>query len=282
MRITDPAAVRPRRRAAGRHVVRARGVARFRPQRARSAAAPRRRRDGGRRHPRARDGAHGARRPGGSIACSTSCTATAAAARTACCRDCSMRSACRTRAPACSARRCRWTRSAPSRCGSRSACRRRPTSACERGDDVVAAAHKIGLPVIVKPACEGSSVGVTPLLQGRGPAGGRRTRGALRGPAAGRAADPGRRVHGRRARQRGAAVDPHRAGGRVLRLPREVRRRGHAVPLPGLTGAAEQELGEPHARGVLRGRLQRLGSRRFHARPRRASRGCSRSTRRRA
>jgi D-alanine-D-alanine ligase len=30
-----------------------------------------------------------------------------------------------------------------------------------RGDDVVAAAHRIGLPVIVKPACEGSSVGVT-------------------------------------------------------------------------------------------------------------------------
>jgi D-alanine-D-alanine ligase len=31
----------------------------------------------------------------------------------------------------------------------------------ERGDDVIAAAHRIGLPVIVKPACEGSSVGVT-------------------------------------------------------------------------------------------------------------------------
>jgi D-alanine-D-alanine ligase len=31
----------------------------------------------------------------------------------------------------------------------------------ERGDDVIAAAHGIGLPVIVKPACEGSSVGVT-------------------------------------------------------------------------------------------------------------------------
>jgi D-alanine-D-alanine ligase len=30
-----------------------------------------------------------------------------------------------------------------------------------RGDDVRAAAHKIGLPVIVKPACEGSSVGVS-------------------------------------------------------------------------------------------------------------------------
>ena len=31
----------------------------------------------------------------------------------------------------------------------------------QRGEDVVAAAHKLGLPVIVKPACEGSSVGVT-------------------------------------------------------------------------------------------------------------------------
>ena len=31
----------------------------------------------------------------------------------------------------------------------------------ERGEDVRAAAHKLGLPVIVKPACEGSSVGIT-------------------------------------------------------------------------------------------------------------------------
>jgi D-alanine-D-alanine ligase len=31
----------------------------------------------------------------------------------------------------------------------------------ERGDDVAAAARKIGLPVIVKPACEGSSVGIS-------------------------------------------------------------------------------------------------------------------------
>jgi len=31
----------------------------------------------------------------------------------------------------------------------------------QRGEDVVVAAHKIGLPVIVKPACEGSSVGVS-------------------------------------------------------------------------------------------------------------------------
>ena len=31
----------------------------------------------------------------------------------------------------------------------------------QRGEDVVAAAHKLGLPVILKPACEGSSVGIT-------------------------------------------------------------------------------------------------------------------------
>jgi D-alanine-D-alanine ligase len=31
----------------------------------------------------------------------------------------------------------------------------------QRGEDVRAAAHKLGLPVIVKPACEGSSVGIT-------------------------------------------------------------------------------------------------------------------------
>jgi D-alanine-D-alanine ligase len=36
-----------------------------------------------------------------------------------------------------------------------------------RGEDVVAAAHKIGLPVIVKPACEGSSVGVSRCFHDR-------------------------------------------------------------------------------------------------------------------
>jgi D-alanine-D-alanine ligase len=35
----------------------------------------------------------------------------------------------------------------------------------QRGEDVIAAAHKIGLPVIVKPACEGSSVGVSRCFQ---------------------------------------------------------------------------------------------------------------------
>ncbi|MGD9843657.1 MAG: D-alanine--D-alanine ligase [Steroidobacteraceae bacterium] len=34
-----------------------------------------------------------------------------------------------------------------------------------RGDDVVAAARSLGLPVIIKPACEGSSVGVSRVFQ---------------------------------------------------------------------------------------------------------------------
>ncbi len=34
-----------------------------------------------------------------------------------------------------------------------------------RGDDVIAAARQLGLPVIVKPACEGSSVGVTRVFK---------------------------------------------------------------------------------------------------------------------
>ena len=46
-----PGRVRPRRRADGRHQRRARGLARFRPQRARRAARARRRRRCGRRHP---------------------------------------------------------------------------------------------------------------------------------------------------------------------------------------------------------------------------------------
>ena len=63
-------------------------------------------------------------------ASSTSCTAIRAAEKTACCRVCSTRSTCHTRARTCSARRCRWTRSARSKCGCRSACRRRATHVC--------------------------------------------------------------------------------------------------------------------------------------------------------
>lgn len=44
-----------------------------------------------------------------------------------------------------------------------------PTPAYRRiavGDDVMAAARELGLPVIVKPACEGSSVGITRVFEG--------------------------------------------------------------------------------------------------------------------
>ena len=69
-------------------------------------------------------------------------------------------SACPTPAAACSARHCPWTRSAPSRSGRRSACRRRATSHSVPAT-TSHAAIAIGYPAIVKPSHEGSSVGIT-------------------------------------------------------------------------------------------------------------------------
>ena len=41
------------------------------------------------------------------------------------------------------------------------ACRRRAMCASRKGDDVTPRRAQLGLPVIVKPSCEGSSVGVS-------------------------------------------------------------------------------------------------------------------------
>ena len=56
--------------------------------------------------------------------------------------------------------------------------------------------------------------------------------------------------------------------GRVVRLPRQVRRRRHAVPVPGPGRRRRRRDPPPRARRVPRGRLQRLGPRRRDARPR--------------
>ncbi len=103
--------------------------------------------------------------PATSRACSTSCTVSTAAARTASCRARWIRWACRTPARACSARRCRWTRSAPSRCGNRWACRRPLRGRCRAAATCMPQRAKLGFPLIVKPACEGSSVGVTRVFE---------------------------------------------------------------------------------------------------------------------
>ena len=105
-----------------------------------------------------------------------------------------------------------------------------------------------------------------PRVFGRGSAGRDRTGHALRRRTADRAADRRRRADRRHPRPRSAAVDPHRAEGRVLRLPRQVRRRRHPVPVSRPRWRSRGV--DPRAgRGrVRRGRLFGLGTRRRHAR----------------
>ena len=123
--------------------------------------------------------------------------------------------------------------------------------------DAEAAAERalaaLGLPVFVKPANLGSSVGIT---QGEGPraAASRPARsGALRPQAAGRAGGRRPRDRGRAARQRpdrglGGGRDPHPA--RVVRLRGEVRRRGHRAADPRADRrGAEPQGAEPRDRG---------------------------------
>ena len=98
--------------------------------------------------------------------------------------------------------------------------------------DLEAALAHIGLPMMVKPASQGSSVGITKVKSGRGIAaclcgGARRRSHRIRG-----SVHHGRRIHRRRTAGSRSALDPHSAGDRVLRLPGEVFPRRHAVSLP--------------------------------------------------
>ena len=99
-------------------------------------------------------------------------------------------------------------------------------------------------------------------LQGSRSAAGGRARRALRRRVADGAADRRRGIHRRHPARRSAADDPHRAGRRVLRLPREVRRRRHAVHLPGPARHGGDGDARARARSIPHGRVQRLGSRR--------------------
>ena len=141
------------------------------------------------------------------------------------------------------------------------------------------AVAELGLPLAVKPATQGSSVGMS------------RVNAAAELPAAWRAAsalDPvviaerwitGGEYTVARTAGRGAAGDPHRDAARLLRLPGEVLRRRHALPdslrpCAGRGGGAAAH-GARHVRGDRR---LRLGPRRLRH-GRRAARGCcSRST----
>src|SRR5690606_8520862 len=76
------------------------------------------------------------------------------------------------------------------------------------------------------------------------------------------------RAHRGHPRRRGAAVDPHRAGRRVVRLPRQVHRRRHPVPVPGPRWRRGGRDPRPRTARLPRRRVRRLGPRGRDARPR--------------
>src|SRR5690606_26787325 len=94
-----------------------------------------------------------------------------------------------------------------------------------------------------------------------GPGARRGVRGRLRRHAADGAAGRGRRTHRRHPRRARAAVDPHRAQGRLVRLPRQVPGRGHPVPVPRARGQRRNRNPRAGDARVPRRRLQRLGPR---------------------
>ena len=145
--------------------------------------------------------------------------------------------------------------------------------------DFELALERLRLPLIVKPATQGSSVGMTKVVSAE----------AL--PAAYAAAvavdrsvfaEPwitGREYTVALLQGVGAALDPHRDAARLLRLPGEVFPRRHALFLslwPVAAGRAAPA--EPRPRGVRGRRRRRLGARRLHDGCRRRARCCSRST----
>jgi D-alanine-D-alanine ligase len=95
----------------------------------------------------------------GSSASSSRCTA--GSARTAPCRARSRRCAFRTRGSGVMAPRSRWTSGAPSSSGSRAAFRRPRYAVVDSGTDWMRVVAELGLPLIVKPAREGSTIGIT-------------------------------------------------------------------------------------------------------------------------
>ena len=255
--------LRQGRGAARRQIRRARGVAEERRHGAEGAALARRRR-ASIRSERARTSPRSTR--SGSSACSSRCTA--ASARTARCRGSSNGSAFPTREAACSPRRSPWTSCAPSASGRRKGCRRRRTRCSTSEHRLRAVARKLGVPLMVKPASEGSSVGMSKV---RAPATSRR-RIALaanydRVVIAEKFID-GHRAHGRHPRRAGAAGHQHRDAARVLRLPGEIHPNDTRYLIPsGLPKARKREIQALCLKAFRALGCQRLGTRGPDARP---------------
>ena len=134
----------------------------------------------------------------------------------------------------------------------------------------------LGLPVIVKPACEGSSVGVTRVLQGSRSARRRRLASRYEGELLMEQLIEGDEftvgMLGAEALPTIRIVPP----ASTTTTTRSTSPTTRSTSALACTGSAEQELGAL-ALEAFSPLVQRLGSRRFHARPRRPT-SCSRST----
>ena len=203
-----------------RHLGRARGEPRLRPAVHRGAARGRLRGRADRRRPAtsARSSRRCARR--GRTSCSTPCTA--ASARMAASRACWTGSACPTPDRASAPPRSPWTSRRRRRCSPPPACRSRRTAWSRRPS--WKPPIPLPLPYVVKPAGEGSSVGVHIIRERRQPPGADRARLDLGRAGHGRALRARPRDHGRRHGRPAARGDRDRHPPRLLRLRSEIRR----------------------------------------------------------
>jgi hypothetical protein len=130
-------------------------------------------------------------------------------------------------------------------------------------DDWAAVARELGLPFIVKPANEGSTLGLTKVTERRRlPAAYRLAAVDYHDIALAERYRRRARVHGEHPGRERAAAHPHRGAARQLRLRAQVLQRRHEVRVS-LRPAAREGSGVPVAvpGGVPPARLQRLGAR---------------------
>ena len=125
--------------------------------------------------------------------------------------------------------------------------------------------ERLGLPLIVKPATQGSSVGMTKVEKAEQLLGAFQAAALLEPNVFAEPWIIGARIHRGGAAGTRAAVHPHRDAGDLLRLPGQVLPQRHEVLLPVGTVARGREASRESRSGHLRRRgRRRLGPRRLH------------------
>ncbi len=136
--------------------------------------------------------------------------------------------------------------------------------------DPAGLAARLGLPLMVKPAREGSSIGMSKVTAIEKIAPAYELAARYDDVVIAERFVEGMRAHRGHPRGRAAAADPARDSARVLRLRGQVLRRRHPLYLPVRTARRAGAVGAADGAGsVSPPRLQRLGARRRDARPRR-------------